>query len=47
MTIALYVIAISALTVSFFKSREKTLLALKKSWKSFENILPQFYQSSL
>lgn len=42
MTIALYVIAISALTVSFFKSREKTLLALKKAWKSFENILPQF-----
>ena len=31
MTIALYVIAISALTVSFFKSREKTLLALKKA----------------
>ena len=42
MTIALYVIAFSALTVSFFKSREKTLLALKKAWKSFENILPQF-----
>ena len=42
MTIALYVIAFSALTGSFFKSREKTLLALKKAWKSFENILPQF-----
>lgn len=28
--------------MSFFKSREKTLLALKKAWRSFENILPQF-----
>ena len=28
--------------VSFVKSREKTILALKKAWKSFENILPQF-----
>lgn len=42
MTIALYIIAIIALAISFFKSREKTLLALKKAWKSFENILPQF-----
>lgn len=41
MTIALYVIAFSALTVSFFKSREKLSLLLKKH-KSFENILPQF-----
>ena len=42
MTIALYVIAMIALAISFFKSREKTLLALKRTWKSFENILPQF-----
>ena len=28
MTIALYVIAFSALTVSFFKSREKSILQL-------------------
>ena len=42
MTIALYVIAMIALAISFFKSREKTFLALKKAWKSFENILPQF-----
>ncbi|MHB1454619.1 MAG: permease [Saccharofermentanales bacterium] len=42
MTIALYVIALAALIASFVKSKEKTLLALKKSWKSFENILPQF-----
>lgn len=42
MTIALYVIAITALITSLIKSKEKTLLALKKAWKSFENILPQF-----
>lgn len=42
MTIALYVLMAAGLTFSFAKSREKTLLALKKAWKSFENILPQF-----
>jgi len=42
MTAALYVIAIMALSVSLLKSKEKTILALKKAWKSFENILPQF-----
>lgn len=41
-TIALYVIAIFALFASFIKSKEKTKLVLKKAWKSFENILPQF-----
>lgn len=41
-TIALYVIAIAALAASFAKSRQNTKLALKKAWKSFENILPQF-----
>lgn len=41
-TMVLYVVSISALIISFFKSREKTVLALKKAWKSFENILPQF-----
>ncbi|WP_312833152.1 permease [Sedimentibacter saalensis] len=41
-TIALYVIAIATLAVSFAKSRQNTKLALKKAWKSFENILPQF-----
>ncbi|MPM45095.1 hypothetical protein SDC9_91780 [bioreactor metagenome] len=41
-TIALYVIPIAALAVSFAKSRQNTKLALKKAWKSFENILPQF-----
>ena len=42
MTIALYIIAGSALLLSFTKSKEKTILALKKAWKSFENIMPQF-----
>lgn len=41
-TVSLYVITGLALIVSFVKSREKTKLALKKAWKSFENILPQF-----
>lgn len=42
MSAAFYIVAALCLAVSFFKSREKTLLALKKAWKSFENILPQF-----
>jgi len=41
-TIILYCAAGGLLVLSFFKSREKTKKALKKSWKSFENILPQF-----
>lgn len=40
MTKALYGIAILWLVVSFFKDKEKTKIALKKAWKSFENILP-------
>jgi uncharacterized membrane protein YraQ (UPF0718 family) len=42
MVTALYVIAFIALVVSFLKSKEKTMLSLKKAWKSFENIMPQF-----
>lgn len=41
-TIILYCAAAIGLGVSFFKSRKKTTQALKKAWKSFENILPQF-----
>jgi len=41
-TTVLYIVSFSALLISYFKSREKTMLALKKAWKSFENILPQF-----
>lgn len=41
-TITLYVIAAAALGASYAKSRQNTKLALKKAWKSFENIMPQF-----
>ncbi|AHM58226.1 hypothetical protein EAL2_808p07230 (plasmid) [Peptoclostridium acidaminophilum DSM 3953] len=37
-----YAMAIVLLAVSFAKDRKKTKMALKKAWKSFENILPQF-----
>lgn len=36
----LYTGAVIGLTFSFFKDRQKTKTALKKSWRSFENILP-------
>jgi len=39
--IIFYSIAIILLIISLFKDRDKTKLALKKAWKSFENILPQ------
>ena len=42
MTQVFYFLALTALLLSYFKSREKTLLALKKAWKSFEGMLPQF-----
>ncbi|MCM8900277.1 permease [Caldicoprobacter algeriensis] len=38
----LYAITIVLVLLSFYKDREKTLKALKKGWKAFENILPQF-----
>ena len=41
-TIILYVLAVAGLAISFFKDRGKTKMALKKAWKAFENILPQF-----
>lgn len=40
-TYIFYGIAIIALLVSLQKDRIKTRSALKKAWKSFENILPQ------
>lgn len=36
----LYAAACIALGISFYKDRKKTKTALKKAWKSFENILP-------
>lgn len=40
--IVLYAITIVLVLLSFYKDREKTLKALKKGWKAFENILTQF-----
>lgn len=37
-----YALAIVGLAISAFKSKEKTRKALIKSWRSFENIMPQF-----
>lgn len=41
MTVTFYALAMLGLAFSFLKSREKTKLALRKAWKSFENLLPQ------
>ncbi len=41
-TYILYGLAGIALVISFIKDRQKTKKALKKAWKAFENILPQF-----
>jgi uncharacterized membrane protein YraQ (UPF0718 family) len=38
----LYIVTILLLAVSYSKDKQKTKKALKKAWKSFENILPQF-----
>ncbi|MBB5346671.1 hypothetical protein JWG42_02815 [Desulfoprunum benzoelyticum] len=41
-TLLLYLIAATCLTWSYLKNREKTRTAMKKAFKAFENILPQF-----
>lgn len=41
MTKVFYGLAITSLILSFCKSKQKTKMALKKAFKSFENILPQ------
>jgi uncharacterized membrane protein YraQ (UPF0718 family) len=41
-TITLYILTFVFLLLSFLKDKSKTKMALKKAWKSFENILPQF-----
>ncbi|MHB1152495.1 MAG: permease [Eubacteriales bacterium] len=41
MTYVFYSLAVIGLIASLIKSKEKTMMALKKAWKSFENILPQ------
>ncbi|WKY49190.1 permease [Eubacteriaceae bacterium ES3] len=42
LNIALYVVAGLLLAISFYKDKKKTKMALKKAWKAFENILPEF-----
>jgi uncharacterized membrane protein YraQ (UPF0718 family) len=42
-TYIFYLIAIIFLIISFRKDKKKTTIALKKAWKSFENLLPQRY----
>jgi len=42
MNFTLYIITICLLILSCFKDKKKTMKALKKALKSFENILPQF-----
>ena len=41
-TIILYLLASVLLIISFLKDKKKTKMALKKAWKAFENILPEF-----
>ncbi len=38
----MYYIALLFLIISYFKDKGKTKLALKKAWKSLDNILPKF-----
>ncbi len=42
MNIIFYGAAMVLLLVSWFKDQQKTKMALKKAWKAFENILPEF-----
>jgi len=39
---ALYIVTVALLIISYYKDKKKTKMALKKAWKSFENILPEF-----
>lgn len=41
-TIGLNALAAALVLVSLLKDRRKTVIALKKAWKSFDNILPVF-----
>jgi uncharacterized membrane protein YraQ (UPF0718 family) len=40
--IIFYGVAIALLAISFFADRARTFEALRKAWRSFEGILPQF-----
>jgi Predicted permease. len=39
---SLYIVTGILLLISFYKDKKKTKMALKKAWKAFENILPEF-----
>ncbi len=39
---AFYAFTFALLVASYMKDKQKTKQALKKAWKAFENILPQF-----
>lgn len=41
-TLIFYIAAGAGLIVSFLTDRRKTLLSLKKAWKAFSGILPEF-----
>ena len=41
-TYILYAVTAGLLLLSFLKDKNKTRMSLKKAWKAFENILPQF-----
>lgn len=41
-TIILYAVTAILVVVSLVKNKQKTKKAMKKAWKAFENILPQF-----
>ena len=38
----LYAITLIFILISYSKDKKKTKMAMKKAWKAFENILPQF-----
>ncbi len=41
-TYFLYGVTLLLLVVSYLKDKKKTKISLKKAWKAFENILPEF-----
>lgn len=42
MNTAFYILTLALLMASYLKDKNKTKKALKKAWKAFENILPEF-----
>ncbi|KKY01509.1 permease [Paraclostridium benzoelyticum] len=38
----MYILAIVLFIISIYKDKNKSKMAIRKAWKSFENILPQF-----